>query len=178
VKKAALEKWKIKWTVCRKCPLGSRAFNHVPGHGSRSARILVVGEAPGDSENLLGKPFVGEAGRLMRDAWKLAGLPETLFFVTNMVACRPCDRAIARFRLPNQDEIRACRERLDELIEMMDPELIVSVGNVAAGFLGEVYRDVVVHRVVHPSYLLRHGCNREDVKRYANKWKEIVGCLN
>lgn len=131
------------------------------GKGRIPADVLLVGEAPGQSENILGQPFVGPAGKLLGrivdDAQSDSGKQLTLFW-TNLVGCMPVEEETLRKRgEPLPDEIQACRPRLDELMKLIKPKLIVAVGGLAekeAKAHGWEGRASVV-AVVHPAAIMR-----------------------
>jgi uracil-DNA glycosylase family 4 len=121
----------------------------------------MIGEAPGKAEDSLGEPFVGPSGRLLevglKDALQQAGLAfRPSIFITNIVACRPTDERGGMNREPSPDEIRACSERVLLTAEVVNPEVVVLLGDVAArGFRRFVFPRVV--RLRHPAYVAREG---------------------
>jgi len=156
---------------CRRCDLWKRGTQTVFGEGPSNARIMLVGEAPGDQEDLAGEPFVGPAGRLLRDALAAAGLDPAEVYLTNAVKhFKWLPRGKRRIHeKPNREEVLACRMWLDEEIENVRPQMIVALGATAAGaLLGRgalVTRDrgrffdstlaPLVSLTVHPSSILR-----------------------
>lgn len=156
---------------CRRCPLYRDATQAVPGAGARSAEIILIGEQPGDQEDLQGKPFVGPAGRLLDQALDAAGLPRTAVYVTNAVKHFKFEpRGKRRLHMkPNTAEIDACRWWLSHEIKLIRPKLIVALGATAASSLLQRPVKIGAERgqaialpdgatgliTVHPSYLLR-----------------------
>lgn len=161
---------------CRDCPLWKNATQTVFGEGSGSARIVLVGEQPGDREDLAGKPFVGPAGQLLDRALQQAGVNRTATYVTNAVKHFKFEPRGKRriHKKPNEQEISACHQWLDRELHAIEPDLIVALGATAARAvfgrataigknrghiiskppLGtDIAADVLV--TVHPSYLLR-----------------------
>ncbi|MCC7138284.1 MAG: uracil-DNA glycosylase [Planctomycetes bacterium] len=134
------------------------------GEGPRRPRLLVVGEAPGADEDATGRPFVGKAGQLLTKMLAAIGLAREDVYIANVLKCRPPDN-----RPPEPDEVAACRPFLDEQIRLLDPELVLALGNPAAKALLGTDRGITSirgqlrtladgRRVLpsfHPSYLLR-----------------------
>lgn len=114
--------------VCLKCPLCKTRTKAVPGDGHFQARCMIIGEAPGKDEDKTGQPFVGSAGRYLDHVLEGSGIQRSDFFITNIVKCRPADN-----RLPKALEVETCTENyLFRQIELVNPELIVLLGGVAA----------------------------------------------
>ncbi len=116
--------------VCVKCPLCESRKNAVPGEGNLRAKVLFVGEAPGSSEDAVGRPFVGEAGKFLEELFDQIGLKRKNVFITNIVKCRP-----PKNRRPHQLEIQTCTPYLVRQIKILKPRLIVALGSTAAGYL-------------------------------------------
>jgi uracil-DNA glycosylase len=160
-----------KAAVCRRCDLWKRGTQTVFGEGPANARLMLVGEQPGDQEDLAGEPFVGPAGQLLREALVEAGLDPAEVFLTNAVKHFKWEARGKRriHERPNREEILACRLWLDEEIENVKPAMIVALGATAAGTLlgsaAKVTRDrgkffpstlaPLVSLTVHPSSILR-----------------------
>jgi uracil-DNA glycosylase family protein len=120
--------------ACTACDLWERATQTVFGEGRDHAPLMLVGEQPGDREDLAGKPFVGPAGRLLDDALAEAGIDRASVFVSNVVKhfkWRPSGKRRLHER-PNASEIRACRPWLDLELEIVRPDLLVCLGATAA----------------------------------------------
>jgi len=119
---------------CTACDLYARATQTVFGEGSPDAPLMLVGEQPGDREDLVGRPFVGPAGAMLDKALEDAGIDRDTVFVTNVVKhfkWRPSGKRRLHER-PNQAEIRACRPWLDIEREIVQPEVLVALGATAA----------------------------------------------
>jgi DNA polymerase len=119
---------------CRACPLWERATQTVFGEGPESARIVVIGEQPGDQEDIAGRPFVGAAGQLLDRAFKDAGLSREAMYVTNAVKHFKYE-ARGKRRLhknPGEMEIAACHQWLEQELSMVQPDLILALGGTAA----------------------------------------------
>ena len=119
---------------CRRCPLWERATQTVFGAGVTQARILLVGEQPGDVEDRTGLPFVGPAGRLLDRALKAAQIDRNLCYVTNAVKHFKWEPLGQRrlHKKPTSREIQACRPWLQVEIELVQPEIVVGLGATAA----------------------------------------------
>ena len=161
---------------CRDCPLWKHATQTVFGEGRRSARIVLVGEQPGDQEDTLGRPFVGPAGRLLDRALQAAGVDRKATYVTNAVKHFKFEPRGKRriHKKPNELEIAACHQWLERELNAIKPDLVVALGATAARAIfgrataieknrgrvipsvsaaGTHEADVLV--TVHPSFLLR-----------------------
>jgi len=124
-------------TVCRKCRLAETRKNAVPGEGSESMKVMFVGEAPGEQEDVQGRPFVGAAGKLLTELLASIGLRRTDVYITNVVKCRPPNN-----RPPRKDERNACRPYLDRQILLISPRIICPMGNSAIHSLIETEKTV------------------------------------
>ena len=111
---------------CTRCELATGRTQVVRGVGARRARVLLLGEAPGASEDRAGEPFVGAAGRLLSRMLEEAGLERSEVYITNVVACRP-----PKNRTPRVSEVKAHSPWLDEQLRLVRPEVVVTLGRVA-----------------------------------------------
>ena len=120
-------------SMCRRCELGSHATQAVPGEGPRDARLLLVGEQPGDEEDIAGRPFVGPAGKVLREALRRAGIDASQVYMTNAVKhFRFEPRGKRRIhKTPAQRHVEACRTWLDAEIDAVRPVIIVALGSTA-----------------------------------------------
>jgi uracil-DNA glycosylase family 4 len=112
--------------VCTKCPLSLTRVHAVPGEGPPHAKIFLVGEGPGRSEDLKGRPFVGAAGRLLDELLKEAGLHRDQVYITNVVKCRPPEN-----RRPTNAEADACQPYLERQLRLVRPRIVVLLGDSA-----------------------------------------------
>jgi DNA polymerase len=113
---------------CVKCPLHTSRTHAVPGDGPPSAQVMIIGEGPGRDEDASGHPFVGAAGRFLDSVLEGTGIDRSDLFITNTVKCRPPNN-----RTPKKGEVDTCTSHyLFAQIELVDPELIVLLGVVAA----------------------------------------------
>ncbi len=121
--------------TCRRCPLGMRRRNPVPGEGSADAALMLVGEAPGREEDSTGRPFVGRAGKLLDGVLRESGLRRDEVFITSVIKCRPPGN-----RRPKKAELTSCLPYLTAQIEVLQPRVVLLLGGVAAGALLNVGR--------------------------------------
>ena len=105
---------------CRKCALHETRHNVVFGVGNVHSPVLLIGEGPGEQEDLKGEPFVGPAGKLLDDMLELIDLDRTKVYIANIVKCRP-----PRNRDPQNQEQDACRPWLDAQIQLIQPKIII-----------------------------------------------------
>ena len=129
--------------ACHGCPLYRDATQAVFGEGDVSARIMMIGEQPGDSEDLAGKPFVGPAGRVLDAGLVAAGIPRDEVYVTNVVKHFKFTRRGKRriHDKPTQYEVAACRPWLTSELELVAPDIVVVLGATAAqSLLGRMFR--------------------------------------
>jgi uracil-DNA glycosylase len=149
---------------CRKCKLCDSRTNTVPGEGPATAKLVVVGEGPGRTEDETGRPFVGRAGELLTKILEAIQLPRDQVFICNVVKCRPPEN-----RLPQYDEIAACMPFLYRQIELVKPKVILAMGGTAAQSLlntkqslgalrNQIHRFRGIPLIVtyHPAALLRN----------------------
>lgn len=122
-KREKLKEFYFRIKNCRSCELGSTRINFVFGSGNANASILFIGEAPGKNEDLQGKPFVGQAGKILDGLLAGIGLSRNEVFIANVLKCRPPEN-----RDPAIDEINTCKQYLFEQIEIIDPAIICTLG--------------------------------------------------
>ena len=123
-----LEELAAQIRVCVKCPLHASRTIAVPGDGRPTAKLMIIGEAPGKEEDLSGHPFVGASGRFLNSVLEGTGIERDDFFVTNTVKCRP-----PKNRTPKKLEVDTCTSNyLFEQIELINPKLVMLLGGVAA----------------------------------------------
>ena len=169
---------------CRECPLGARATQTVWGEGAERARLMLVGEQPGDREDLAGRPFIGPAGHLLDKALQVLGWDRQALYVTNAVKHFKYELRGKRrmHKTPGQLEILACAHWLQGEIDAIRPAAIVALGGTAARsvlgrpvkVLGERGRwserpdAIPVLVTLHPSALLRG--NPDERTREFDRW--------
>lgn len=169
-------------------PLKQGATNLVFGTGNTEAKILCIGEGPGFNEDREGLPFVGQAGKLLDKLFPLAGLARKEVFITNIVHHRPPGN-----RDPEPKEVEAYGKYLDKIIEIINPEVILTLGRFSmAKFLPNVFisdvhgkkyeinwkgKNIVIIPMYHPAASLRNGSILEAEKNDFFQLKEILNEL-
>lgn len=167
-KQTALDALRKEIGDCRKCKLFNGRKNLVFGEGSPDAGIMFIGEGPGYEEDVQGRPFVGEAGKLLTRLINKIGLSRAEVYIGNIVKCRP-----PMNRDPEEDEINACMPVIEKQIEIISPKAIISLGRIASHALtGEKtpitrlrgqfreYKGIPLMPTFHPSYLLRNTTDK------------------
>ena len=179
--------------VCRGCDLYKRGTQTVFGEGARQAELMLVGEQPGDQEDLAGHPFVGPAGRLLDRAMEHAGLDRRAVYVTNAVKHFKWEPRGKRriHQKPNAREIAACRPWLEAELRLVKPKLLVCLGATAAQAVfgptfrvtrerGKVLSSKLAPRVlatVHPSSLLRQPDEQSRQREYKHFVTDLRAAL-
>ena len=178
---------------CTRCPLYRNATRTVFGEGPETARVMAVGEQPGDKEDLAGRPFVGPAGRIFDEAVAEAGLDRAELYVTNAVKhFKNQPRGTRRLhKKPNAGEIEACKWWLAKELALVSPRLVVGMGATALQSLldrpvkiGEVRGTMLeagnappVFATIHPSFLLRlpdRALREEERRRFVDDLKRVA----
>ena len=178
---------------CRACDLWRSGTQTVFGEGRAKAELMLVGEQPGDQEDLAGRPFVGPAGKLLDRALEEAGIDRELAYVTNVVKhFKWQPRGKRRIhQKPNAAEIAACRPWLDAELALIEPEVLVCLGATAAqALLGRQFRvsrdrgvpvesDLapVVMATVHPSSILRSENREEETALLVEDLRRVAEAL-
>lgn len=171
--------------ICESCELHACRTQTVFGRGSLDARIMFVGEAPGEREDEQGKPFVGPSGKLLDEiiTQSMRLKPEDVY-ICNAVKCRPPDN-----RTPTSEEIGTCGEYLMLQVRAIQPEIIIALGKAATLALGcdtgrgwagswGSYEGIPVMPTYHPSYLLRQDNPKPIWKRVAKHLKAVLAKLS
>lgn len=170
------------------CELKSYATKTVFGDGTPQAKILVIGEAPGQEEDLAGVPFIGRSGELLMNAFKSINLErQTNFYITNNIFWRPPGN-----RKPTDEEMEICRPYLAKIVEIVNPKVIICVGSVAAqnvlktdetisNMRNKVFLESIplnytgkIFAIYHPSYLLRNPSKKYDMYKDLLFIKEAI----
>ena len=148
------------WRSCTKCGLYQTRKNVVIGRGVIPADLLFIGEAPGKTEDLLREAFVGSSGRLLTKAMEAAAKRtnrQPTFYITNIIACRPCDSKHSPNRQPTKEEAAACWDRLSQTENLVQPASVVFLGKIAQKY-GAVFSGYLhTWALQHPAYILRRG---------------------
>jgi DNA polymerase len=168
---------------CRRCKLCTLGRSQVVfGVGSPKARLMFVGEAPGEDEDKRGEPFVGRAGQLLTKIIEAIGLTREQVYIANVIKCRPPGN-----RNPEADEVAACEPFLFRQIDAIQPKVIVPLGKFAAQSLLRTmdpitrlrgrqfeYRGAVLLPTFHPAYLLRNPSAKREVWEDMKKVRAIL----
>jgi uracil-DNA glycosylase family protein len=181
---------------CKACDLWKKGTQTVFGEGRKAARVMFVGEQPGDQEDVAGRPFVGPAGRELDKALEEAGIDRADVYVTNVVKHFKWEPRGKRriHQKPNATEIAACRPWLETEIALLRPQAIVCLGATAAQALfgksfrvsrqrGELVESTlapIATATVHPSAILRapdDDARREERQRFTDDLRRVVGYL-
>jgi DNA polymerase len=181
---------------CQGCPLYKSATQTVFGEGTAHARVILIGEQPGNDEDLEGRPFVGPAGRVLDEALEEAGIDRSDTYVTNVVKHFKWEARGKRrlHKKPGAREIGACLPWLDKEIELIKPHVLVCLGATAAqALLGPTFKVTVQRGIdiatalaphaiatVHPSSILRQHTSEDrhrEMARFTDDLRVVAGLL-
>jgi uracil-DNA glycosylase len=171
--------------LCTRCDLAIGRTRVVPGAGSPTADLVLIGEAPGASEDATGIPFVGASGRLLERMLAVAGLSREAVFIANVVRCRPPAN-----RAPRTAEIRACAGWLAEQIRLVEPKVVTTLGRFAlqhflpgakiSRIQGELQpiryagEEIALYPLLHPAAILRSPNRRPEYEADFRRLGEII----
>ena len=169
---------------CRRCRLSEKRTSIVFGEGDPNAKLMFIGEAPGREEDLQARPFVGDAGVLLTRLIEKMGFSRKDVYIANVVKCRP-----PLNRDPEPDEIEKCRGFIERQIEIIQPDVIMSLGRIAASVLigdaklritpirGKLfhYKKIPLIPTFHPAYLIRNPKDKWLTWSDARKVLELLG---
>ncbi len=169
-----------KIRACKKCELWKERKNAVPGEGSAEAKLMFISEAPGSREDDLGKPFCGKAGEFLDELFAMAKIKRENVFITSVIKCRPQNN-----RIPKPDEIRACKPYIEKQIELINPKIIVLLGEIALNTLlgmkgissqhGKIIKkDRIYLPMFHPSAGMRFPKIKMDMEKDFLVLKELI----
>lgn len=171
-----------KCKACKGCSLHAFRTNCVFGKGHPDAKIMFVGEAPGENEDLQGLPFVGKAGKLLDRFFVAAGIDAKQVYIANILKCRPPNN-----RDPKPEEEAVCMEYLRQQVRIIKPQVIVCLGKIAAQMLIDPeYRIMKDHgkwitkgnfkitAVYHPALLLRDPTHNEEMLKDLVEIKKVI----
>jgi DNA polymerase len=164
-KEAALKALRGEVGDCGRCKLSNKRTNIVFGEGAPDARLMFIGEAPGREEDLRARPFVGDAGMLLTRLIEKMGFKREDVYIANIVKCRP-----PMNRDPEPDEIETCKGFVERQIEIINPDVIMSLGRISSlTLIGDSklkitairgkffdYRGIHLMPTFHPAYLIRN----------------------
>lgn len=167
---------------CRRCPLYKTKRNYVFSDGDPRARLMFIGEAPGEDEDIQGVPFVGRAGKLLTKMIEAMGLRRQDVYICNVIKCRPPDN-----RAPLPDEVTACKGYLLRQIDIISPKVICCLGKHSAQALLETeifitkirgkefdFNGTTLIPTYHPAYLLRNPSGKKEVWQDLRKIMKIL----
>lgn len=126
----AMKKLEDEIKKCKRCELWKTRTKPAAGEGSLSAKLMLVGEAPGYYEDLKGIPFVGKAGKVLDELLGSVGLGRSDVYIANVLKCRPPGN-----RNPATEELKACTPYLDKQMEIIEPTVIATLGNFSLGYI-------------------------------------------
>ncbi|MGI6420632.1 MAG: uracil-DNA glycosylase [Syntrophomonadaceae bacterium] len=168
---------------CRRCRLRESCSQVVFGEGPPDARLMLIGEGPGQDEDIQGRPFVGKAGQLLDKILEAAGIQRSQVYIGNVVKCRPPGN-----RLPNPDEVKECRKYLERQIKLIRPSIIVCLGSMASQTVIDpnakitrirgrwlIRQGIKIMPTYHPAALLRNPSYKrpvwEDFKQIRDEYR-------
>jgi len=169
-----LSPWKAhvkKWENCNLCSLCETRQKVVLAKGNIPADILLVGEAPGPSEDLIGSPFIGPAGHLLENMLQAAGWNEVEVrrCFTNLVGCIPLDPEDGtKFAEPDKVSIKACTPRVVEMVELCKPKVIIAVGKLSSTWMKKYALrgnggQIPIVDIIHPAAILRADVTQKEL---------------
>lgn len=170
---------------CRLCPLRQTCNGVVFGEGPRASRLMLIGEGPGGDEDIAGRPFVGRAGQLLDKILLAAEINREEVYISNVVKCRPPQN-----RLPDADEVKACKGYLEAQIRLIKPQIIICLGALATQTVIDpqariskirgrwfIRQGIKMMAVFHPAALLRNAQYKrptwEDFKLIRDEYKAL-----
>lgn len=178
---SSLKKLNSECVECTSCNLSETRKNVVVGKGNESAQVVIIGEGPGEQEDITGLPFVGRAGKMLDTALSSVDIdPLEDCYITNIVKCRPPNN-----RKPSSVESEACMPWLNEQINLLKPKIIILAGSTAVqSFLGIdepiskirgqwIEKDNIKYMpIFHPSYLLRNPSKNKGKPKWLT-WQDL-----
>jgi DNA polymerase len=171
--------------ACRDCELATYRTKVVPGEGTEDADIVLIGEAPGWHEDQQGRPFVGPAGQFLDQLLASIGLRREEVYIANVIKCRPPQN-----REPLPAEIQSCRKWLDRQLEIIKPQMIVTLGrhSLARYFpnesIGKVHGkprklgNIICYPMYHPAAALHQGSLRQTIEADMLRIPQILAQMN
>jgi uracil-DNA glycosylase len=168
--------------ICTRCSLAATRKHVVFGEGDHKARLVFVGEAPGEEEDLLGRPFVGRAGKLLDQLIERIGLRRNEVYICNVLKCRP-----PKNRDPEPEEVESCRGYMRAQLEIVNPRVICTLGRHAYNALLETdaritrirgalthYKGTPLLPTYHPSFLLRNADRLKEAWEDMERLKQLL----
>jgi DNA polymerase len=165
---------------CKECKLCETRTNTVFGQGNRDSGVVLIGEGPGEDEDLQGLAFVGKAGQLLTQILEAGKISREDVFIMNIVKCRPPEN-----RTPTAEEMAKCSQHLESQLALLRPKIVVCLGNTPMKWLLQTtegiskmrgkwfdWRGVKLMPMFHPSYLLRNQSRTEGSPKYQT-WMDV-----
>lgn len=182
-----LQQFASRISQCTRCSLSATRTNFVFGSGNSRAKLMLIGEAPGEEEDIQGQPFVGKAGQLLDKILHAVGFERDEVYVANILKCRPKNN-----RDPLPEEIIQCIPYLKQQIKLLNPAILLALGRIAAQALlnttaslnqlrgkDHVFQGIPLLVTYHPAALLRNSEWKrpvwEDVQRVRRLYDQLVG---
>src|SRR3989338_6029111 len=186
----SFDQLKQEYSTCTKCPALCQSRSQVVfGSGNPKAEVILIGEAPGANEDKQGIPFCGMSGQVLNELLNAVGLSREDIFITNTILCRPQDN-----RNPAKDEVENCSDRLNSLIQIMKPKVIVTIGNFATERIlgkkgitslhGKIFSikmtdtEITVIPIIHPANYLYQGRNPQLFETMKQDFRTIKGIID
>ena len=180
-RRSLLEELSLHIGDCQRCKLAKHRTNLVFGAGNPDARLMFIGEAPGKEEDLQGLPFIGDAGMLLTRLIIKMGMKREDVYIANIIKCRP-----PMNRDPEEDEVATCRVFIEKQIQIIRPQIIMTLGRIALQVLLEMpnlritsarghfydYRGISLMPTFHPAYLLRNP--KDKILTWADAQKVVA----
>ena len=178
-----LDNLEKRYSGCTKCPLSKNRLKFVYGEGNHSADIMIIGEGPGADENITGRPFIGEAGKLLTKMLAAINIDRQQVYICNIVKCRPPQN-----RTPLPNEISACLPYLEQQIRIIKPKVLLLLGKTAINTLLKQdktieayrseqpfkYKNMPVWLTFHPSALLRRPEWKKDAWADLQRFRDYL----
>ena len=182
-KKDKLSELEKEYFDCKKCPLlVENRTNIVFGVGDPDkCKVVIIGEAPGQQEDIQKEPFVGKSGKLLNEFLESIGLSRSEVYITNTILCRPPNN-----RNPSAEELQKCKPRLEKHIEILDPKVIITLGNFATQYMLQTKTGITKLRgrpverfgrlvipMQHPAVLLYNGNSPAKRKEFTDDFELV-----
>ena len=161
---------------CERCDLCKTRYNVVLGRGNISLNtcILIIGEAPGATEDLIGEAFVGLSGKLLDTMLKEVGFDLNECYFLNTILCRPTDKKSGKNRIPNVNEILACRYNIEMIMSKIPFQFVILIGEIAKKYFIKTFP--IATCIQLPAYLLRTGgVKSPHYQKNINRLQELGG---
>ena len=143
---------------CTRCELSKTRVNVVAGRGSLTSTILIIGEAPGKAEDVVGQSFIGESGKLLAALLQRSGIDPEGCYYTNTVMCRPCDEREGDSREPAQNEVFLCLDNvLSTINSLKHLKGVIFAGSIAKKWYASRLKGIPQVNIMHPALLARQG---------------------